>query len=290
MKTRNIISMLVVSLPLVSGSIACGSGSQTDEPTAQTSQDIITTAGTIMAWPTGPVVWNGLTGTWPIAVWSPSTIGSLAFGISGLSGLGVTVAGFPHMIAGPITPTVLNAFVPPVAATPTGAMPFLGPAGLWAPAYGYTGAYAPWAGTAGWGVGLGAFAPWGGFNATLANGAWTSGLNWWVPTLTSSSLMFSNIAAINTFTPFTFNVTFHATAAQVAAFNTSAAFPSLSIFATPILPGAIAASRAAIPFMSIAFPIMPMPLPPLGLGAAAVAPVTGVVAPVAGTVAVAPLL
>lgn len=290
MKTRNVISMLVVSLPLVSGSIACGSGSQTDEPTAQTSQDLITTAGTIMAWPTGPVVWNGLTGTWPIAVWSPSTIGSLAFGISGFSGLGVTVAGFPHMIAAPITPTVLNAFVPPVAATPTGTLPFLGPAGLWAPAYGYTGAYTPWVGTAGWGAGIGAFAPWGGFNATLANGAWTSGWNWWVPTLTSSSLMFSNIAAINTFTPFTFNLTFHATAAQVTAFSTSAALPSLSIFATPILPGAIAASTAAIPFMSMAFPIMPMPLPALGLGAAAVAPVTGVVAPVAGGVPVAPLL
>jgi hypothetical protein len=294
MKARNIISLLAVSLPLVSGSIACGTGAQPDEPTAQTSQDIITTAGAVMAWPMGPVTWNGLVGTWPIAVWSPATIGTLAFGINGVSSLGVSVAGLPALAPVPITPAVMNAFVPPVAAAPIGATPFLGTAGLWAPAYGYTGAYAPWTGAAGWGVGLGAFAPYGAYSATLANGAWTTGLNsWWVPTLTTSSLMFTNMAAINTFTPFTFNLTFQAaSAAQATAFAATASMASLSIFATPILPTAFATYGGAIPFMSIAYPILPMPLPAVGFGAAAVAPIggLGVAAPVAAAPVAAPLL
>src|SRR5581483_8521726 len=107
-----------------------GSGAQTDEPTAKTSQDVITTAGAVMAWPVGPVTWNGLVGTWPIAVWSPSTIGALAFGVNGVSNLGVSAVGFSHLAATTITPAVLNAFVPPVTAATVGATPFLGSAGL----------------------------------------------------------------------------------------------------------------------------------------------------------------
>ncbi|HEX8793029.1 MAG TPA: hypothetical protein VF765_18925 [Polyangiaceae bacterium] len=273
MKTRKVISMLVVSLPLVSGSLACGSGSQTDEPTAQTSQEqVIGAAGNIIAWPVGPVTWNGLVGTWPIAVWSPTTIGTLAFGINGMVGLGATAVGFPGIVAAPITTGVLNGFIPPVAAAPVGAAtPFLGASGLIAPAFGFTGAFNPWVGGAGWGFGLNAFAPVGGFSTTFANGAFTPGLNWWTPMLTSSALMFSNLAAINTFTPFTFNLTFHAaSAAQVATFAQTASLASLSIFASPILPGAFIGATTAIPFMSIAFPVMPMPF--VGLGAA-VAPV-----------------
>jgi hypothetical protein len=298
MKARSIISLFVVTLPLAAGSVACGSNPQsgTDEPTAQAADQLITTAGSIMAWPTGPVAWNGLTGTWPIAIWSPATIGGLAFGISGFGGLGVTVAGFPNMLAAPITTGLLNAFIPPVAAAPIGAAPFLGPSGLFAPAFGFTGAFNPWVGGAGWGFGLNAFAGGSGFSTTFAKGAFAPGLNWWTPTLTSSALMFSNIAAINSFTPFTFNLTFQATATQVAAFGTTL-MPAISIFATPMLPGAIAASTAAVPFMSIAFPILPMPIVPLGAGLGAgfgaglgaVAPL-GVGAAVAPVGAVAPLL
>jgi hypothetical protein len=317
MKARNIISLFVVTLPLAAGSVACGSSPQsTDEPTAQTAQEqLIANGAAIMAWPTGPVVWNGLAGTWPIAVWSPATIGTLAFGISGFGGLGVTAVGFPGMFAAPITSAVLNGFIPPVAAAPFGGVtPFLGPSGLFAPAFGFTGAFAPFVGAPGWGFGLNAFAGGTGFSTTFANGAFAPGLNWWTPTLTSSALMFSNLAAINSFTTFTFNLTFHATAAQVAAFGTTL-MPSLSIFATPIFPGAFAASTAAIPFTSVAFPILPMPIlgaglgvgagfgavAPVGVGAgfgAAVAPVGvgagfGAVAPVgvgAGFGAAAPLL
>lgn len=292
MKTRNLVSMLLVSLPLASGSIACGSGQTgSDEPTAQTTQDIITTAGPIMAWPAGPVVWNGLVGTWPIGVWSPGTIGSLAFGIQGVSHLGISVAGFPGMLPVPITPTVLNAFVPPVAATPLGvATPFLGASGLFAPAFGFTGAFAPWTAGTGWGFGLNAFGTAGSFSTTFANGAFTPGLNWWMPTLTTSSLMFSNIAAINSFTPFTFNLTFTAASASQAAILSAqaASMASLSIFATPMVPTAIAATTAAIPFMSIAFPILPMPLPVLP-GIAPIAPLGPVVAPVPGAVAPVPV-
>ncbi len=301
MKARNIISLFVVTLPFAAGSVACGSSpSGTDEPTAQTAEEqVIANAGTIMAWPTGPVTWNGLTGTWPISVWSPGTIGALAFGISGFGGLGIGVAGFPNLIAAPITPGLLNAFIPPVAAAPIGAAPFLGPTGLFPPAFGFTGAFTPFVGTPGWGFGLNAFGGGSGFSTTFANGAFSPGLNWWTPTLTSSALIFSNLAAINSFTPFTFNLTFTATAAQVAAFGTTS-FPALSIFATPLLPGAIAASTAAIPFSSIAFPIQPAPILPLGgvgAGFGNVAPLgvgagLGAVAPVgvgAGLGAVAPL-
>jgi hypothetical protein len=263
MKPRTLIS--VFALAVAASSSACSAETQqaSSEPTATTEQAQIATLGNIMAWPAGPITWTGLTGTWPINVWSPAAIGALAFDIAGVTNLGITVAGFPAMLPLTITTPWLNAFVPPVAA---GALPgawgapFFGGAGLYAPAFGYTGAYAPYAGL---GYGFGAYAPFGALQGTWLNGGLTAGWGLWAPTLTSSALMFNNLAVLNTFTPFTFNLTFTAqAAAQTAAITSAAAFSTaaLSVFATPITATTLAAQTAAIPFMSIAFPIMPLPL------------------------------
>jgi hypothetical protein len=264
------ISFLTCALAL-SSNAACTSDAQpsADEPRASTGQEIITGAGSIFMWPAGPIAWDGLVGTWPIAIWSPATIGGIAFDIAGVTNLGLTVAGYPGMYPLAITTPYLNAFgfgTTAAAATPgvIGA-PFFGTAGLYAPAFGYTGAYAPYA-YPGWGYGYGAYSPlYGGAYGTYLNGALGAGwANWLFPTLTTSALMFTNMAALNAFTPYMFNVTFTAqTAAQAAAMTTAATtsaamgmtMAGLSIFATPILPTAL--TTATIPFMSMIYPIIP---------------------------------
>jgi hypothetical protein len=266
MKSRTLISVFTLALAATSG--ACSSGSQqtADEPTASTEQAqvIMPAVGNIIAWPAGPIAWNGLVGTWPISVWSPATIGGLAFGINGVTNLGVTALGFPGLVAGPITTPFLNAFVPPVGVAGALGAPFFGTAGLIAPAFGFNGAFNP-AFTAGFG--FGAFAPMGAIQGTFLNGALFPGLGFLTPTLTNSALLFTGLAPLSTFTPFTFNVTFTAqAAAQAAAISTA----SLSVFATPILPTALA-TMTTIPFMSMAFPIMPLPFATTGLLAAPIA-------------------
>jgi hypothetical protein len=246
------------------------SGPAPDEPTAKTDQALITATGDIMAWPLAPIAWDGLNATWPIAIWSPATIGALAFDVAGMTGLGLSVVGYPAFSALPITSAYLNAFIPTAGTAGLWGTPFFGTAGLYAPAYGYAGAYNP-VGLAG-GYGFGAYGALGGLNGTFLNGAWNAGLGLLNPALTSSALMFTNMATLNAFTPYTINVTFAAqTAAQQTALIASSAAlstASLSIFATPILPGALAAT-ASIPFMSMIYPIMPLPLTAPLLGTAA---------------------
>jgi hypothetical protein len=262
MKSRTLISLF--TLALAAGSSACSTetaSSPADEPTAKSDQSLITTTGNIMAWPLSPITWDGMVGTWPIALWSPATIGAVAFDITGMTNLGLTVVGFPGLTAIPITSAYLNAFIPPVGVAGAYGMPFLGAGGLYAPAYGYAGAYAPYAGL---GYGFGAYGALGGIDGTFLNGAWTAGLGLLNPALTTNALMLTNMTALNAFTPFVLNVTFTAqtAAAQTAliAQSTALSTASLSLFATPILPGALAAQTAAIPFMSMVFPIMPLPL------------------------------
>jgi hypothetical protein len=297
MKPRTLISLFALALPLATGSTACMSESQPSsssdpsavESTQKTSEaQLITTAGSIMAWPMGPIAWNGLVGTWPIAVWSPAAIGGLAFDVAGVSNLAVT-SSMATLQATTISTAFLNAFVPPVGVAGVAGMPLVGPGGLFAPAFGFTGAYAPFFGA---GFGLGAFAPGAALTGTWLNGAFTPGWNaWFTPALTANALMFNNLAFVNTFTPFVFNVSFMAqSAAQATAFaaNTAAFSSALSIFATPFTADMLAAQTAAttsavaattaaattMPFMSMVFPIM-MPIPALvpgapALGAAAV--------------------
>jgi hypothetical protein len=245
MKPRTLISLF--TLALASSSTACtaatdpaATGPAADEPSATSDQAIVAPAGNIIAWPTAPIAWTGLTGTWPISVWSPAPIGAIAFDLAGLTHLGLTVAGYPNLTAVPITTPYLNAFHTALSA------PLLGSAGLNAPAYGFTGLYAPY---------------------TLP--AWAGA--WLTPAITSSALMITNLAALNTFTPYMFNVTFTAQSAAHAAAITQAAATStaaLSIFATPIMPTALAAQTAAIPLVSAAYPIM-LPLPASSLATAA---------------------
>jgi hypothetical protein len=253
MKARNWVPVFALAMAAAANTACSGSSQQlADESTSTTEQaQILGTAGNIIAWPAGPIAWNGMLGTWPISVWSTGTIGALAFNVAGVNDLGITALGFPGLVAAPITTGWLGAFTPAVGTAGLLGAPFFGTAGLVAPSFGFTGAFNPaWTG----GFGFGAFGAGGALTGTWANGVLGAGwgLDWLTPTLTSSALMMSNLAALNTLTPYTFNVTFQAqTAAQAAAINTA----TLSIFATPALTAA-----ATIPFTSMAFPIMPLPI------------------------------
>jgi hypothetical protein len=270
MKTRTLISL--VTLALAAASSGCSAETQpqsaaADEPTGKTDQaQLIGMTGNIMAWPAGPIVWNGLNATWPINVWSPNPIGAIAFDVAGMTNLGLTVAGNTALTASTITTPWLNAFVPAAGVPLAVGAPLAGAGGLYAPGYGYGGLYAPYTGLAGYGYG--AFSSTAALQSTYLNGALTPGWStWFTPALTNSALMFTTLPTLTALTPFTFNVTFaaqsaaQATAVQTAAISNAAA---LSIFATPILPSALATATLPIPFMSMAFPILPLtPLLPV---------------------------
>lgn len=227
MKSRALLSVFALALAACSSACSAGApqqGTDQAEPTATTDSAIITTTGNVMVWPAGPITWNGLVGTWPINVWAPMPIGALAFGGAGVTGLGITAVGFPSLVAAPITTAYLNAFVPPPVVPTAAATPFFGAAGLNAPAFGFTGTFAPFS-TSNFGYNYGAFTSSAALQTSFVNGAllpgWSSA--WLNPTLTSSALMFNNLAVLNSFTPYTFNVTFTAqSAAQAAAVQTAA--------------------------------------------------------------------
>jgi hypothetical protein len=292
MKPRTLISVLALSLAAGSGACTAGSVDQptgAGEPTAMTDEtQLVAGTGTVMAWPTGAITWNGLMGTWPIAIWSPAAIGAVAFDIAGVTSLGVTMASSAAITASTISTAYLNAFVPPVGAAGFfGATPFLNAGGLVAPAFGFGGTWAPFTGM-GWGLGL--FTPTTALTGTWLNNAFTPGWasTWMTPALTANALMFTNLAAINSVTPFMFNVSFMAqSAAQATAITTAAASSAafaqtaaLSVFATPIGPATLAATTGAIPFMSMAFPIMmPLTLPAAAVAAPVVAAPVAAAAP-----------
>jgi hypothetical protein len=240
------------------------------EQSASTEQKVITAAGNIMVWPAGPIVWDGLVGTWPISVWSPVPIGGLAFDVVGATGLGVGCLGLDGIVPVGISDAYLAGFGFGATAGVAAAnwAPWLGPAGLFAPGFGFAGVYTPFV-PDGFSYGFGAFAPWmGAFQASFVNGAVVPGFMPWLnPILTTNALMFNNLAVLNTFTPYTFNVTFTAASAAQAAAVQTTAFANqmaLSIFATPIMPGALVAG-APIPFMSMVYPILPPLLPPAAI-------------------------
>jgi hypothetical protein len=299
MKSRTMIALLTCAAAASAGACSGESGKAVDEPTAVTSeQNLIAATGNVMMWPAGPLAWNGLVGTWPIAIWSPAAIGAIAFDVAGMASFGVTVAGFANLNAVAITTPFLNAFgfgaaaVTPFVGAPFVGAPFVGAAGLFAPAFGFAGAFNPWVGT-GLNWGLGAFAPGvAAFQGSFVNGAITAGwAPWLTPTLTTSAMMFTSLAAIDMVTPYIFNLSFTAASAaqaaavtQAAAVSSAAAFTmaGLSIFATPIMSTALVAGTA-IPFSSMIYPFIPPILPvvtTVPVVAAPIVPAPVIVAPV----------
>jgi hypothetical protein len=236
------------------------------ETTGTTEQkQVVGATGNIMIWPAGGIAWDGLTGTWPISVWSSGPIGGLAFDMFGATDLGLSCLGCgAGILPIGITTPWLNAFVPTAGAAAFGA-PLLGRAGLFAPGFGFQGAFSPFTGVDG--VGFSAFAPGLGLSqGSFVDGALGGLTPFLTPTLTNSALMFTDLNAIDVFTPFTFNVSFTAqsAAAQSAIESSSASFNnfgSLSIFATPIGFSGLG-TAGAFPFTSMLFPFST----PLGLG------------------------
>jgi hypothetical protein len=94
-RVLSLASMLV----MVAGVTGCATDAEPtsttpQEPVAQGAQKqaLVTNPISPIVWPVGPISWNGLTGTWPLAVWSSSPINWLAFDVSGASGLGIGLA------------------------------------------------------------------------------------------------------------------------------------------------------------------------------------------------------
>jgi hypothetical protein len=266
----SLASLALAALPLAAGSTACTAETA---PTAQdqsaqeqtATQDAAQVIGItpIFAWPAGPIAWTGLNAVWPISIWSTMPITGLAFGVSSaMTNFAVTSANLTSMT---ITTPWLNAFVPPVATTGLLGAGLFGPAGLIAPAWGFTGAFTPWA--TGAGFGFGAFGAGLGLTGAWGAGAFLPAATWLTPTLTSSALLFNNIAAMSSLNALTFNVAF--TASSVAAQTAFASQAALMNMSALSIFGTTAALATTLPFMSIAFPIVPaLGLPTLGLGAA----------------------
>lgn len=286
MKRRFALFPIVLALGV--GAAACGQaqGGGGSEPAAGVSasqENLISATGNIMMWPAGPIAWNGSVGTWPISVWSSAPIGGLAFDAVGVTGLGCSVVGNAGLVAMPISTPYFDAFTAVTSPWLGAGAPLLGTAGVLAPAYGFDGAYAPY-GVGNYGFGAYS-ASTGYYGATFADNALFPWLTaWTTPALTTSALMFNDLAVTDAMMPYTFNVTFTAPiAAQAAASQAAISAASLSIFATPIASAALAAG--SVPFSSMVYPIMlpstlaPLPAVAPALGAAAVAPVAPVVVP-----------
>lgn len=276
MKPRHLVS--AISCMLAASTFACSGepdrAPASEESTSSTAQSVMSATGNILIWPAAPITWDGLVGTWPISVWSTGAIGGLAFDTMGLSLTGIELVGMGDLAPVPITPPLLNAFMPTpgaVGAPGTFAPPVFGPAGVAAPDYGFAGAFDPFVPPVP-AFGFGAFAPGvGATEVTMIDGAVAPGFqSWLTPTLTGSALVFSGLTPVDAFTPLTFNVTF--TAAQPGLIQPGAlgAAPALnlanlSIFATPIAPTAL--TGEPIPFTSmvypVAVPLIPMPAAPL---------------------------
>ncbi|HVJ93516.1 MAG TPA: hypothetical protein VM580_27130 [Labilithrix sp.] len=281
MKSRHLLSALscIVAASAAACSVEPNQQPANEESTATSEQNLVSTAGNIFIWPAGPISWNGMIGTWPISVWSPTPIGGLAFDTMGATLLGVSLANAPMLgpaiRPAPITAPFLNALVPPVG-VPLVPPPAFGPMGLVPTNFGFAGTFNPFI-PANPAFAFGAFAPNLGLTqATVLDGVVTPGFNTWLaPSLTSSALMFNSLAAMDAMTPLTFNVTFQATRAaqtnmmmasqaSIMASTTAAQaanLASLSIFAAPLASAAL--TTAAMPFTSIAFPVT-LPAVPVG--------------------------
>jgi hypothetical protein len=272
MKTRTALSML--TCVLATTACACSAEPTSDPAANETTgtaeqKQVVGASGNVMIWPAGPIAWEGLTGTWPISVWSTAPIGALAFDMAGATDLSVSCLGCEAgLVSSPITTAWLDAFVPPASANTFGA-PLLGSNGLFAPAFGFQGSFTPSTGIQG--SGFRASAP----GVGVSQGSFTGGVagsltSLLTPALSRSALMFSDLAAPDLFTQRTFNVRFTVQnrAAQqsftASSTRSSTTFnaASVSVFASSTRSSELAAMRA-VAFTSMAF----VALPPLRLGA-----------------------
>src|SRR3954454_24406457 len=96
MKTRTTL-LFSLTCALAASASACTGETKpvVEESVASTAQDIVVGTGSVMIWPAGPIAWGGFVGTWPINVWAPFGLGTVAFDVMGATGLGIGLAGFP---------------------------------------------------------------------------------------------------------------------------------------------------------------------------------------------------
>lgn len=264
------------------------------EPAVTGSQSQALVTGPIgpLFWPTAPITWNGSIGTWPIAVWSPSTVNWLALSIPGATNLSVSLAamdgtamtGFP---VGPITTplaTTINVGAWLGGLTPYyGMLPWMYGLGSYSsygvPGYVYGLNYYPYVGSC---AGCGAIGapmlnglaypsllPSGVVATNAAFG--TAGLttpflgtaaisptmipsaSFLTPTLADNALYFSTFPTFAATTPLLLNVSFDAAA------MTTASLASMSLFAsTAAVQTSAAATSASI--SATTFPIMGFPI------------------------------
>jgi len=264
---KHTIALALGLCTLVGSSAGCSTvgdqaATEPQQQTAVAAQEIITSplGANVLAWPMGPIAWDGLTGTWPIAVWSSLPISLLAFDVAGVSNLSLSIStldglGSPLLLDGvtalPISTAFLGGIQAGLATPWAGGVfaPTLGLGGLWAPGAGFDGTFAPW--------GLGSFG-FGGFDTTL--GATSSALvggalgvggisPFLTPAITSNALMFTSLPLLTSVSPFLINVGF----TGVDGLNTLM-MGGLSMFASTAASNVLLSGT--FPFTSLAFPIM----------------------------------
>jgi hypothetical protein len=241
---------------LVAGAAGCSSDGQDNTP-APNDQEHVGKAeerlvGTVLpaafsCWPAGPVVFANGVATMPIALWSATPLGMLAFSVPGVTHFAVTAGTFTAgafvatagLHAVPITTPFLTGIqaglVAPIAPL-TFAAPAIGPAPI--------------------------------VTAPLLTPLATS-TAFLTPFISSSALMFTNLAATAAMTPLFFNVSFAwpatlplsalnvfaASTAATAAFNTAAIATT-----TAATSAAMAANTAAaLSFSNMLFPLTFVP-------------------------------
>jgi hypothetical protein len=163
-----------------------------------------------MIWPMGSITWDGMIGTWPIAVWSSAQLDFIAFNLDTFADLSLTVGTMdtlgvftplPGISAVPITSGCLNTIS--AGLTPS---PLLAPTPMLLPSMALDG------------VGVGMPLP-------------------IVPTITNNALMLTGLPLLDGMSPLIINVSFNAASA--------ASIASLSVFAVQAQVQAQAAATSA---------------------------------------------
>jgi hypothetical protein len=193
------------------------------------------------AWPVGPIAFDGVVATMPIAIWSATPLGMLAFDIPGVTNLSLTMGAFDGTGA-------FIAAVPPIMPLPI-TTPFL---------TGITAGLTPFlASTTLAGATL---LP----AATLATPLLTPiapVAPFLTPAITSSALMFTNMAATAALTPMIINIGFTWPAAlNMAAINVFAASAAATTAFLGTSTAMMAATTTAAAASSLAFTNMLFPL------------------------------
>jgi hypothetical protein len=260
MKTH---SMMIPLLALALAASACVGEAESGDiddvapgDVASAEQEIVAAPMTApmtgaMIWPMSSITWDGMIGTWPIAVWAPSQLDFIVFNLGVFTDLTLTVGTMD--VAGVFTPLPGVTAIPITNPTLTAIT-----AGLTTPTLGVTTPLLP-------------SLPIGSVNVATPIPL--------VPTVTSSALMLTGLPLLDGMSPLIINVSFNAAnAASIASLSVFAAQAQVEAQAAmiglktstlnlglsnPALTSMIFPITA--PFLGAPVTVSPIVMPPVGL-------------------------